>query len=623
MKISFASFTYLKENFLSAFGFIVLAISLFGLVSWIYFNEEHQDFLVWTVAIEGVLLFIILVLYIVQLQKIKAINKDKDDVLDLLENRMAAIEAAADGIGVFDPDGKLIYYNKALKELHGIPLSEEDFYIGQSWLSLYNEAGQDEIEKNVLPYLYEHKYWRGSSFIERKDGQYVHADMTLTLLADGSFIGTARDITEQQKALDEKKELEQQFYQAQKMEAVGRLAGGMAHDFNNVLAAIRGYSEFLYEDLSDRPNEKKYAQNILKACTQAKELIDQILAFSRQKQSTKDAIDLVDSVQESISLLKASIPRTIEIVDILEVDKAFIDGNPTQISQVIMNLCVNSKDAMDEEHGEIKLHLKLKDLHEFSQYDFLFQEGEKDERVLQVSIEDVSPTKTQLLLGALNNNQQYVSLKISDTGSGMSRTIMEQVFEPFFTTKPIGKGTGLGLSMVHGVIGSHDGALVLESELGVGTNFELLFPIVEFEADSQVTLERSAFEKQTGRILLVEDQEDVQNMMIAMVERMGFEVDACSSGLEALEVIRDGADYYDLIITDQNMPKMTGLEMVYQINMINEKMPFILVSGYSLDRMQDMIKEHPAIKTVLRKPVAMKKLEEKMHLVLQQKNSIQ
>ncbi|MFP4313940.1 MAG: response regulator [Alphaproteobacteria bacterium] len=617
-----------QEKRWSYAALIVISLSLVA-ISWEFWLDlragdypKKEIILHALVMAEGLMLCVIIVFYIGQYLMTKKLNAEKTEALSMLENRLAAIEASADGIGIVDPDGDLIYMNSALKNLHGITDFDEGEYLNKSWKNLYSENGQIEIDDFVLPHLYEHGYWRGNSSIVRRDGNVLDAELSLTLLPDGSLIGTARDLSEKQKAVEEKKELEQQFYQAQKMEAIGRLAGGIAHDFNNILAAISGYAEFLEEDLPEGSKEQKFARNILKAGSQAKELVDQMLAFSRRKQSTTEAIDIMSPIKESLSMVKASFPKTIEVNSFFNAEHHYIDGNATQISQVLMNLCVNARDAMDEDHGELLVVVDNIDGDDYPNFDFIQDSLPEPSDTPRIKIDETGARKTRLYLGSLAKDYSYIRVKIADTGTGISKAIMERIFEPFFTTKPVDKGTGLGLATVHGVVSSHRGALIIESELGEGTSFEMYFPLVHAgeKAADMDAIDTSQFLE--GHILLVEDQDNVREMMIDMLERMGYQVDCCETGLEALTVIKDSFDYYDLVITDHNMPKMTGLEMIQQVHMIDENVPFILLSGYSREKLQDMMKEHPAIKCILRKPVSNKKLREEINKILLQKKKV-
>ena len=620
MKATGKTYNLKRETFFSVLALCILLISLGAIMYKMLVSSIHYSVMHYALLAEGGFLAVILVLYTSQHIKIKRINAEKDRALLQLENRMAAIEAAADGIGIVDADGALLYMNSALQKLHDISDDEVSQYIGSDWLNLYTENGRKEVQENVLPVLRKTRRWRGTSSIVRNNGDVVCAEMSLTLLPDNSMIGTARDISDQQRAAKEKMALEQQFYQAQKMEAIGRLAGGIAHDFNNILAAISGYAEFLEEDLAVGSAEQQFAKNILKAGAQAKELVDQMLAFSRQKQSTKDALNLLDPVKESLSMVTASFPKSIEVHTDFDGDEFYIDGNSTQISQLLMNLCVNARDAMEEDRGGLSLALEspkvIDSLPEELMGDKLLEPSETP----NIFFEDVSPTKTRMYLGQIARDVEYVALRVCDSGTGMSRTIMEHIFEPFFTTKSVDKGTGLGLATVHGVVAGHCGALVIESEVGKGTCFHIYLPSIKIVSKRENIDVDAIAETVSGNILLVEDQEDVQEMMANMLERLGYDVGICSDGLEALAIIKDSPDYFDLVITDHNMPKMTGVELVQQVCYFDPDLPFIMVSGYSREKLQEIIKDHPSIKDVLRKPTSRKALNESIVRILMEKD---
>tara|TARA_B100000780_G_C21116711_1_gene451895 strand:- start:882 stop:2765 length:1884 start_codon:yes stop_codon:yes gene_type:complete len=620
MKTAGKTYNQKRETFFSVLALCILLISLGAIMYKMLVSSIHYSVMHYALLAEGGFLAVILILYTSQHIKIKRINAEKDRALLQLENRMAAIEAAADGIGIVDADGALLYMNSALQKLHDISDDEVSQYIGSDWLNLYTENGRKEVQENVLPVLTKTRRWRGTSPIVRNNGDIVCAEMSLTLLPDNSMIGTARDISDQQRAAKEKMALEQQFYQAQKMEAIGRLAGGIAHDFNNILAAISGYAEFLEEDLAVGSAEQQFAKNILKAGAQAKELVDQMLAFSRQKQSTKDALNLLDPVKESLSMITASFPKSIEVHTDFDGDEFYIDGNSTQISQLLMNLCVNARDAMEEDRGGLSLALESPKVIDSLPDELMGDKLLEPSETPNIFFEDVSPSKTRMYLGQIARDVEYVALRVCDSGTGMSRTIMEHIFEPFFTTKSVDKGTGLGLATVHGVVAGHCGALVIESEVGKGTCFHIYLPSIKTVSKRENIDVDAIADKVSGNILLVEDQEDVQEMMANMLERLGYDVGICSDGLEALAIIKDSPGYFDLVITDHNMPKMTGVELVQQVCYFDPDLPFIMVSGYSREKLQEIIKDHPSIKDVLRKPTPRRALNESIVRVLMEKN---
>ena len=606
-------------------GLAILVISMFALHSSLLFIEEYNEFmaqqqhrailgldisspgtmsetlrmtedrLYWSILALGLAGFILVLLNSDQVRKLSDADETQRESLMLLEHRLAAMEASFDGIGIIDSKGVLTYMNRAFMDIYGINPDKSEEFKGKEWQLLYDEKGQAEIKNVIMPELAETGHWHGVSSVARQDGDTVNTELSLTRLPDGGVIGTIRDITGKLAAEQEKEELQEQFFQAQKMEAIGRLAGGIAHDFNNILAAMNGNAEFLIEDLDEDTPQHAFARNILKAGTQARKLVDQMLAFSRRKDSDLAQVDLNESVQEALTMLEVSMPKMIELQTDIDVSSAVINGNQTQISQVIMNLCVNAQDAMEDEKGVLEIGLKDGNVSEFEVFDFVEEEALEEDEVPVTRFEDVSAGRTRLFLGHLARHQDYIILSVRDEGCGMSRVVMEQVFEPFFTTKPVDKGTGLGLATVHGVIAGHQGALIIDSKIGEGTKFQLFFPVAQEAAavQSYTDEEHVSGMSQQIHVHLVEDQEEVRETTIAMLERYGCDVTASTGGLEALEYLREAGSDVDLVITDHNMPKMSGLEMIYQVHMTYPEMPFILLSGYSEKKLQDLMKEHP------------------------------
>ena len=588
---------------------------------------SREQKLYWSVIAIGLSGFILVLLNADKLRQLKKNNEEKLEYLDLMESRLAALEAAQDGIIIIDSTGNLSFANRAMFRLLHIPERQRTSYISGQWDLLFDEDITEAINEEIMPELDEKGCWMGELPFYHDDGSATNVEFSITRLPDhGGMIATAQDMTDRQRAESEKKQLEAQFYQAQKMEAIGRLAGGIAHDFNNILAAVNGYAEFLIDDLEEGSDQRKFAMNIVQAGRQAKDLVDQILAFSRRTGSNMEYLDLITSVQEAVAMLGASLPKTIEVNTDIRVSMAPINANATQMSQLIMNLCVNAKDAMEDESGTLSIGL--------DQYvaddDFMIRAAITDhlpdpKETPFLRVEDREAGSTHLIVGQLQKGRPYIKLSIEDTGSGMSRAVMEHIFEPFFTTKPVDKGTGLGLATVHGVVIGHGGALYISSTLGKGTTFEIYLPQHEDGILSGVMSE--ADEKQAvvtvrdARILLVEDQSFVREMIKKLLERLGHRVVLAHDGLEGIQAIRKDDEGFDLVISDQNMPKMTGIQMIEIIHLEKPDLPFILVSGYSESQMQDMIDRHPAIKATLRKPVAKDVLMYEINMVLQDASS--
>ena len=518
--------------------------------------------------------------------------------------RLAAIEAAGDGIGIVDENDILIYVNKALKEIHGISEDNEDQFVGRHWENMYPKKGRKHIKNHVMPVFEREGIWRGESPLLKVDGTVIQAELSLTKLPRGGMIGTIRDITEKKKNEEERAQLKDQFYQAQKMEAIGRLAGGIAHDFNNILAAMMGYSEFLLEDLDADSKEREYAKYIYSAGLQARDLVDHMLAFSRRSERSYDTIDLTDPLQETLKMLDASLPKTIELHSAVEARHPFINGNAGQIGQVLMNLCVNSKDAIEDDHGVMEIKMKDWDPDDKLITPLLSDSPTSPSDVSAPKIKLIDKDKIRLYVGQLARGKKYIKLQISDTGSGISKQVAEHIFEPFYTTKSVNEGTGLGMSMVHGVIIEHQGAIFMESEVNKGTRFELFFPITEeLENTGDIEEEDIRIEGQ-GRILIVEDQDNVRTMLKNMLERLGYDVTATEGPEQALtQLDEQAAGAYRLVISDQAMPQLTGIELARIVADKDPDLPFILISGYSKRQLGNASELSSNIKGTLRKPL--------------------
>lgn len=580
--------------------------------------RDHERSLYWIIIALSLMSFLLLILNMDKMRRLERVNTEKKDALDLLEQRLAAIEASVEGIGIVDSRGNLTYMNSALQKLHGIEDRQKGDFIGKSWLNLYTDKGKRQVLEEVMPGFMEDGYWFGKNKILRQDGEVVHVEMSMTLLEGGGFIGTARDVSERERINAEKKAMQDQLSQAQKMEAIGRLAGGIAHDFNNILAAMNGYAEFLTEDLEKGSQPQKYAKNILQAGHQARALVDKILTFSRRHENAIEVVGFSAPLRESLSMLEATFPKSVEVKTDISFPEAKIDGNTIQITQMIMNLCVNAKDAMEGEKGQLFVELSRCDPTKDVPISMIANELPDPEASPLIRVEDGEPDQTFLYMGTVVHDREYVRLSVRDTGSGMNRVIIEHVFEPFFTTKDEHKGTGLGLATVHGTVRSHRGALILESTLGKGTRFDLLFPLSQQTAQKAENEIDGSDVLHSGMILMVDDQEEVLTMTATMLERLGYDVQTASNGLEALDRLREEPEEFDLVLTDHNMPKMTGLELVKEAHLDFPDLPFVLLSGYSKKKLEELMDEHEAIKAILRKPVSQKQLGKTLAGVLQE-----
>ncbi len=386
---------------------------------------------------------------------------------------------------------------------------------------------------------------------------------------------TFEDITERKKAEREKENLENRLNQAQKMEAIGTLAGGIAHDFNNILAAILGYTEMARDDSPPESTIVKDLDKVLEGGNRAKDLVQQILAFSRQNEVEKTSLQPASVVKEAIKMLRPSLPTTIEIDQDITSVTGQILADPTQIHQILMNLCTNAFHAMEETGG--KLDISLKEVH-FSAEDLVHEP-------------DVEAGT-------------FVQLSISDSGPGIPPDIKKKIFDPYFTTKETGKGTGMGLAIVHGIVKSYGGILTLYSELGEGTAFHVFLPVIEKESLPEIEdVEPTPVGRE--RILFIDDEEILAEMGKSMLERLGYHVTVRNKSIEALETFKNQPDLFDLVITDQTMPGMTGADIARRMIQIRPDIPIILCTGYSTVISEEKAKSF-GIKEYALKPLSKK-----------------
>jgi len=393
-------------------------------------------------------------------------------------------------------------------------------------------------------------------------------------------IKKAEDVSRQ-----EIEKMQARFRQVQKMEAIGTLAGGIAHDFNNILSAIIGYTELaLYFD-SEATSSRELLEQVLKASNRAKDLVAQILTFSRQSEQELKPVMISLLIKENLRLLRTSLPTTIEIRQNITAKSSTVLADPTQIHQVLMNLCTNASHAMRENGGVLDVSLIPFDL----------------DPNAATHYPDLTPGP-------------YLKLTVSDTGHGMNRAVMEHIFDPFFTTKEPGRGAGMGLSVVHGIVTSYGGTIIPESEPGKGTTFHVFFPRLEKKIPAEAETVSPIL---TGNecILFVDDEEAITHMGQQMLERLGYEVFARTSSIEALEVFRSQPDKFDLILTDQIMPNMTGENLAKKIMQIRPEIPIVLCTGFTETITPEKARAM-GFRELLLKPIVIRDLAEAIRRVL-------
>lgn len=563
------------------------------------------------IGLIGIILTSVLLENIWQLKKL---YNEKHKEQDISRWQLAAVEHAGDGVGFINAKGHLIYLNKAFRDMYDLSEDHSNDYLEHDWKSFFKEKIARDTE-DLFSIVEEEGAWRGELPVVGTDKETI-MDISLIRLPDSGMIVTAKDVSERKEAAEEKAELQWLLFQSQKMEAIGRLAGGIAHDFNNNLASIMGYARFLFEDLSEGSEEQKFAESIIKAGQQSQKLIERILAFSRPDQVVNhEQTDLSMALKDTLSMAESSISGGIEVSKDIEKTSYPVKVSQSYLSQLFMNFFVNAKDAMEDGHGALTVSLKRMgvDWEDLVPKAFQKKNMPKTPERLKITTEQEENEKTTLYLGYLFEGQDYACIEIKDTGSGMKREVLEQIFDPFYTTKDVGKGTGLGLSTVHGILSNMSAALKVESEPGKGTLFELFIPLEKEEDDIWAVdfkEKDDSFMHGTGYVLVVDDDEEVENMVVMALKRMGYTVDGCSSPFEAIDLLREHYNEYDLLITDQMMPKMTGLELSETVAEDFPDLPVVIMSGYSDEQIEEQIKGMPSINAFLKKPLDIKRLSE-------------
>lgn len=491
----------------------------------------------------------------------------KNKIRDLDQQRtffQSTLFSIPDGVVVMDPSGLIKQANPSLYQMFGYDDGELE---GASPAILYEGTGEP-FSHEELPTLLCRRF-------VRKDGTPFLGESLTSAIRDeqNTLLGTLeviRDLTDRLAALRQQRQLEEQLRQSQKMAAIGTLAGGIAHDFNNLLAAILGYAELAQLKLPPGAPLHREIGQILKAGAKASELINQILAFSRKETAKRIYLQPAPLLKEISKLLRGTIPATITIHErIAEVDRGIL-ANPTQLHQVVMNLCTNAFHAMEEQGGEMVLSLDL-----------------------------VAGTPWEQ-----DTRREWIRIGVADTGSGIDPTTLERIFEPYFTTKPSGKGTGMGLAVVHGIVDKHEGRIEVESAPGQGTTFFVYLPVASgIEAPQQGKKSRS-MAGGTESILVVDDEQMVADYLKGFLEQLGYHISICNDGNSALALFERDPTAFDLVITDQTMPGKTGFELARTMLALRPELPIILCSGYSSALSTERVTK-AGIREFLMKPVSL------------------
>ena len=480
-------------------------------------------------------------------------------------------------------NGRIMRSNKAAQQMLGF--SAEDL-TGRKYSELFVDtpAGKTRAQALFEKFLAGEPINDEEIQLMRSDKKAIWGSLQVTPIfnKEGKVVESRSVIID----IAERKNLEGQLRQAQKMEAIGTLAGGIAHDFNNILTPIMGYSELL---LSETPREHmnyRMLEQIAKASRRARQLVHQILTFSRQTVEESKPLALNPAVKEPIKLLRASLPASIEIREHITSQDIIVLADPVQVHQITMNLCTNAAHAMPQ--GGI-LEVKL------------------EKTVIEYGDDSGLP------------GGDYACLTISDTGTGISPEIIDRIFEPYFTTKPTGKGTGLGLSIIHGIVKNMGGSITVRTEPGQGSSFRVLLPLYEEETTDQNSM-KPALVEGSGSILFVDDEEMIVEMVCYRLSRWGFKVTGLSDCRQALELMENDPHSFDLVITDLSMPHMEGTEVAQRIRKLNPDVPIILSTGYSRDLTEEEL-EGFGIDALILKPVLDQELIALINRLLAEKNA--
>ena len=501
------------------------------------------------------------------------------------------LKEVPDPIFLKDLEGRYLLANEATLKAMGKSKAE---VIGKNDSQLFPERSADvlnKVDQQVLE--------SGEANMVEERVETAYGD-TIWLANKSPFrdennniiglVGVSKNITELKKSQEEKLKLEAELRQAHKMEAIGTLAGGVAHDFNNILGAILGYAELaMYEMPTSAYNARNHIDEIIKAGDRAKELVQHILSFSRKEAKDRIPIQLNLVVQEALKLLRATIPTTVDIRQNIDPRCGNILAEPTQIHQVVMNLCTNAAQAMEENGGILEVEM------------------------IPFQVEDSLAAKLTLEPG------KYIRLSVKDSGMGVDPKNLDRIFDPYFTTKRVGKGSGMGLAVVSGIIKSHEGLISVESKLGEGTTFQMYFPGNDTPIQEEI-IDNTALPTGSENILIVDDEESLVNLMKKSLELLGYQVTTKTNSMEALELFRSQPDMFDIVISDQTMPDLTGDQLAKNLMEIKPNIPIIICSGYS-SKIDAETAGVIGIKAFLMKPVNQREFANTIRQVLDSRSS--
>lgn len=528
------------------------------------------------------------------LRQLRHIEAGERALRDSEERYALAMEGANEGHWDWDVPTDRLFLSPKMKTIQGLP-ADSEVNTRAAWLSriVVHPDDKPRLEAALADHIqgltprYECEYR-----VRQPGGEWSWIISRGRCLRDEAgrplrFLGSAIDVTAEKQAQMDKERLEAQLRQSQKMEAIGTLAGGIAHDFNNILGAILGYGELASQQAAEGSALRRYLDNVMHAGGRAKTLVDRILGFSRSGMGERVPVNVESIVAETLELLEASLPPGIRLETRLEAGDAAVIGDATRLHQVTMNLCTNAMQVMTHHGG-----------------------------TLSVTLECVVLTETRTVSRGTLAPHDYVRLVIGDTGAGIAPEVLERIFDPFFTTKGVGEGTGLGLSLVHGIVSDLGGGIDVISKIGEGTRFEIWLPVTGETCKPAFEEERALPQGHGQTVMVVDDEQTLVALSEEMLARLGYEPVGFESSAAALRAFQAQPQRFDLILTDEAMPELTGIDLARETHRLRPELPVVLMSGYGGTQLTARAAAN-GVSAVLRKPLRSRELAETLARVLE------
>jgi PAS domain S-box-containing protein len=515
-----------------------------------------------------------------QITHLASIAVERKQAEDAMREQAALLDLTRDTIFVRDVNDVITFWNRGAEELYGWTKEEAVGRVSHDLTQTVFPAPLADITAE----LNRDGRWEGELIHTRRDGTKVVVASRWSLQRDdqghpAATLETNNDITARKQVEVEKERLEAQLRQSQKMEAMGTFAGGIAHDFNNILGAILGYGELAQKNSAEGSIVQRHIDQVMQAGGRAKALVERILAFSRSGLGDRVPVHVQSVIEETLELLAASLPQLVRLDRALEAGDAAVVGDATQLHQVVMNLCTNAAQAM--EHGG----------------------------VLAVAVDRIEVPEPRSLSHGTLSSRRYIRLTVSDTGPGIPPAVLERMFDPFFTTKGVGEGTGLGLSLVHAIVVDLGGAIDVATKVGEGTTFTIWLPIAGQAARPIAEITRDLPRGNGEAVMVVDDERPLVMLAEETLAELGYEPAGFDSSVAALQAFRADPLRFDLVLTDETMPDLSGTELARELRRLRPEIPIVLMSGYSGAPLTE--RAHAAgVNEVLRKPLVSRDIAE-------------